>query len=93
MVSTGVSRARLGVGIRVVGDYQRVQLSQNSHRWPLAAALNYAFNPGNRQTVPVRNPQFREFLELCREDQTIVDLVRITDDFSGFRAKYVGIGW
>jgi len=45
--------------------------------------------------IVVANPasEFRDVGRLMREDQVLVDLVRITDDPSTVKGKYVGISW
>jgi GDP-mannose 6-dehydrogenase len=50
---------------------------------------------GESEVIVVGNgaPEFSDALTRCREDQIIVDLVRIPLDFSRIRARYDGICW
>ena len=40
-----------------------------------------------------KDPEFVQALEIARPDQIIIDLVRITDDFSQINSQYQGICW
>tara|TARA_B100000029_G_scaffold501709_1_gene575658 strand:+ start:521 stop:1837 length:1317 start_codon:yes stop_codon:yes gene_type:complete len=55
--------------------------------------LNEVVESSEIVIVGVRNIEFIPFLESCNNQQTVVDLVRITNPIPSFKAKYIGICW
>ena len=83
-----VSRARL------VGENKQYIEEQIPHlSRHLSESIDEVISESEVIIVGNGAPEFSDALTRCREDQIIIDLVRIPLDFSKIRAQYDGICW
>src|SRR5262249_41984217 len=73
VMTTGVRRSRVGVGVRVPGYAQRVEFANHCHGRARSAAANVAFNTRQGETSIVGNA---ELVQLFTDQTRRVDLLK-----------------